>query len=168
MDEKDEDEGGELAACTRGHFSCKRGCTRDDYGQAGPFSIERLKMDLPFANVLCAQTSAQRSAGPLVPLPTHWWTRPSRGPQVHSGPEWNKYPMDLRVPTHSPCSKHRLSSSMMALITHQSRVEQVPDGLEGPLRRRRGSDARLGVGRVTPEHPANDTTAKTGPGHNPR
>ena len=24
------------------HFSCERGCTRDDYGKAGPFSVERL------------------------------------------------------------------------------------------------------------------------------
>ena len=46
-------------------FSCKRGCTRDDYGKAGPFSVEWLKIDLPFVNVLCVQTSAQRSAGPL-------------------------------------------------------------------------------------------------------
>ena len=34
-------------------------CTRDDYGKAGPFSVERLKMDLPFVNVLCVQTSTQ-------------------------------------------------------------------------------------------------------------
>ena len=48
------------------HFSCERGCTRDDYGKAGPFSVEaRLKMDLPFGNVLFVQTSTQRSAGPL-------------------------------------------------------------------------------------------------------
>ena len=25
------------------HFSCERGCTRDDCGKAGPFSVERLK-----------------------------------------------------------------------------------------------------------------------------
>ena len=38
-------------------------CTRDDYGKAGPFSVGRLKMDLPFVNVSCAQTrlSIQRS-----------------------------------------------------------------------------------------------------------
>ena len=35
------------------HFSCERGCTRDDYGKAGPNSVERLKVDLPFVNVLC-------------------------------------------------------------------------------------------------------------------
>ena len=35
------------------------------YGKAGPFSVERLKMDLSFANVPCAQTSTHRSAGPL-------------------------------------------------------------------------------------------------------
>ena len=29
------------------------------------FAVERLKMDLPFVNVLCAQISARRSAGPL-------------------------------------------------------------------------------------------------------
>ena len=28
-------------------FSCERGSTRDDCGKAGPFSVERLKMDLP-------------------------------------------------------------------------------------------------------------------------
>ena len=44
-------------------------CTRDDYGKAGPFSVERLKMDPPFVNVLCEQTSTQRSAGPLAALP---------------------------------------------------------------------------------------------------
>ena len=44
----------------------QRGCTRDDHGKAGPFSDERLKMDLPFVNVLCVQTSTQRSAGPLT------------------------------------------------------------------------------------------------------
>ena len=38
------------------HFSCERGCTRDDYGTAGPFLVERLKMDLPFVNVLCAHS----------------------------------------------------------------------------------------------------------------
>ena len=48
------------------HFSCERGCTRDDNDKAGTFSDERLKMDLPFVNVLCVQTSTQRSAGPLV------------------------------------------------------------------------------------------------------
>ena len=47
------------------HFSCGRGCTRDDYGKAGPFLVIRLKIDLPFENVSCVQTSAQRSAGPL-------------------------------------------------------------------------------------------------------
>ena len=47
------------------HFSCERGCTRDDHGKAGPFSVERLEMDLAFANVLYVQTCAQRSAGPL-------------------------------------------------------------------------------------------------------
>ena len=30
------------------HNSCERGCARDDYGQAGPFSVAGLKMDLPF------------------------------------------------------------------------------------------------------------------------
>ena len=29
------------------HFSCGRGCTRDDHGKAGPFPVERLKTDLP-------------------------------------------------------------------------------------------------------------------------
>ena len=54
------------------HFSCERGCTRDDYGKAGPFSVERLKMGLPFVNVLSVQTSTQRSAGPLHPPPFLW------------------------------------------------------------------------------------------------
>ena len=36
--------------------SCERGCTRDDYGQASPFSVERLKMGLPFVNVLCVHS----------------------------------------------------------------------------------------------------------------
>ena len=40
-------------------------CTRDDYGEAGPFSVERLKMDLPFVNLSRVQTSTQRTAGPL-------------------------------------------------------------------------------------------------------
>ena len=39
--------------------------TRDDRGKAGPFSVERLKTDLPFSNVVRVQASAQRSAGPL-------------------------------------------------------------------------------------------------------
>ena len=47
------------------HFSCGRGCARDDCGKAGPLSVERLKMDLPFVNVSCVQTSTPRSAGPL-------------------------------------------------------------------------------------------------------
>ena len=38
------------------HFSCEHGCTRDDYGKAGPFSVEPLKMDLPFVNVLCVHS----------------------------------------------------------------------------------------------------------------
>ena len=42
------------------HFSCERGCTRDDHGKAGPFSVEPLKMDLPFANCVCVQTSAAK------------------------------------------------------------------------------------------------------------
>ena len=55
------------AAATRGrHSSCEHGCMRDDYGKAGPFSVERLKMDLPFVTISCVQTSAQRSAGPLA------------------------------------------------------------------------------------------------------
>ena len=37
------------------HLSCERGRTRDDYGKAGPFSVERLKTDLRLADVLCAQ-----------------------------------------------------------------------------------------------------------------
>ena len=53
------------------HSSCERGCTRDDYGKAGPFSVERLKMDLPFVTVSCVQTSAQRSAGPLTVSPSN-------------------------------------------------------------------------------------------------
>ena len=44
---------------------CERGCRRDDSGKAGPFSVELLKMDLPFVHASCAQTSTQRSAGPL-------------------------------------------------------------------------------------------------------
>ena len=43
------------------HFSCERGCTRDDCGKTGPFSVERLQMDLAFVNVSCVQTSTQRS-----------------------------------------------------------------------------------------------------------
>ena len=39
-------------------------CARNDYGKAGSFSVERLRMDLPFVNVLCARTSTQRSAAP--------------------------------------------------------------------------------------------------------
>ena len=35
------------------HIPCERGCTRDDYGKAGPFSAKRLEMDLPFVNILC-------------------------------------------------------------------------------------------------------------------
>ena len=50
------------------HFSCERGCMRDDYGKAGPFSVERLKRDLPFCEyVSCAYKEAlRRSAGPLA------------------------------------------------------------------------------------------------------
>ena len=33
-------------------------------GLPGPFSVERRKMDLPFVNVLCVQTSSQRSGRP--------------------------------------------------------------------------------------------------------
>ena len=47
------------------HFSCERGCTRDDYGKAGPFSVERLKMGLPFVNVLSVHTEHSRRAGPF-------------------------------------------------------------------------------------------------------
>ena len=35
------------------HPSCERGCTRDDCGKAGPFSVERLKMDLPVVQGRC-------------------------------------------------------------------------------------------------------------------
>ena len=31
-----------------GTFFYERGCARDDHGQGGPFSVERLTMDLPF------------------------------------------------------------------------------------------------------------------------
>ena len=41
-----------------GHFTCERGCTRDDHGEAGPFSVERLKRDLPF--VACANKCTAR------------------------------------------------------------------------------------------------------------
>ena len=48
------------------HFSCARGCTRDDNGKAGQFLVELLKKDLTFANCVCVQTSTRRSAGPLA------------------------------------------------------------------------------------------------------
>ena len=54
----------------RKEFATKRallGCdTRENYGTAGPLSVERLRIDLPFVNVSCGQTSTQRSAGPLL------------------------------------------------------------------------------------------------------
>ena len=43
------------------HVSCERGCARDDSGEAGPFSVERLKMDLPF----CAPFRASQRVLPL-------------------------------------------------------------------------------------------------------
>ena len=47
------------------HFSCERGCTRDDYGKAGLFSVERLKMDLPFHECLCARSEVPALLGDL-------------------------------------------------------------------------------------------------------
>ena len=39
-----------------------RGCTRDDYGKAGPFSVERLKMDLSFVQYfVCANKYTAKS-----------------------------------------------------------------------------------------------------------
>ena len=34
-------------------FSCGHSCTRDAYGKAGPFSVERLKMDPGLLRILC-------------------------------------------------------------------------------------------------------------------
>ena len=48
------------------HFYCERGCTRDDHGKAGPFSVERLQNAPAFCERSCVQTSTQRSAGPLA------------------------------------------------------------------------------------------------------
>ena len=55
------------------HYSCERGCARDDYGKAGPSSVERLKMDLPFVNILCAQTRTRRKCRPSCQSNGHWW-----------------------------------------------------------------------------------------------
>ena len=65
-DNGDNGDGHRLLVQRGTRVSCERGCTRDDYGKAGPFSVVRLKMDLPFVNFVCVQTSTQRSAGPLV------------------------------------------------------------------------------------------------------
>ena len=55
------------------HFSCERGCTRDDYGKAGPFSVERLKMDLPFCEqIVCTNKPTATISGPPN---TRRWTR---------------------------------------------------------------------------------------------
>ena len=43
------------------HFSCGRGFTRGDQGEAAPFSVERLKMD-----VLCVQSAGPPSADGAV------------------------------------------------------------------------------------------------------
>ena len=40
------------------HFSCECSCTQDDHGKAGPFSVERLKMDLSFVQLLCVYKSS--------------------------------------------------------------------------------------------------------------
>ena len=54
--------GSTKAICVkRAGTSC---CPRDDYGKAGAFSVERLKMGLPFASVVCAQTSVPESEVP--------------------------------------------------------------------------------------------------------
>ena len=42
---------GERYKRAAGTHSCGRGSTREDCGKAGPFSVERLKMDLLFVNV---------------------------------------------------------------------------------------------------------------------
>ena len=39
-------------------------CTRDDYGKAGPFAVERLKMDLPFVNVCVCTAKCQPCTAP--------------------------------------------------------------------------------------------------------
>ena len=71
------------------HFSCESGCARDDHGKAGPFSVERLKMDLPFVNAMCVQTSAQRSAGLSWP---HQQDHPAAGLEEVPG-----VPQDLSI-----------------------------------------------------------------------
>ena len=48
------------------HFSRERGCTRDDHGKAGPFSVERLKIDLPFVNVFVCTNKYTAKCRPLL------------------------------------------------------------------------------------------------------
>ena len=58
--------------CCKGTSPVNAGVRERIYcGKAGPFSVERQKVDLPFATVLCVQTSTQRSAGPPCRLLLH-------------------------------------------------------------------------------------------------
>ena len=43
----------------------QEGCTREDSGKAGPFSVERLEMDLTFVDVSCVQTKHTAGRGTL-------------------------------------------------------------------------------------------------------
>ena len=57
--------GGRLVQQEGWHFSFERGCAREGHGKAGLFFSRATENGPAFVNVLCAQTSTQRIAGPL-------------------------------------------------------------------------------------------------------
>ena len=47
-------------------FSCERGCARDDSGKAGPFSVQRLKTDLPSVQYVQTNAGGRLTLGVLL------------------------------------------------------------------------------------------------------
>ena len=77
-------------------------------------------MDLPFVNVLCVQTSTQRSAGPLNPLaevacpPTRWGPNLLK-PHFDSATLWLSA-AHTRTPMHLVRLRNKMAVAVMALV----------------------------------------------------
>ena len=82
------------------HFSCERGCSRD-CGKAGPISVERLKMDLPF--VTCCVYKCRPSSHSY----TGTRTGGDRTSHIH---RWSERWPTAAQDRHTGCSRRRHST----------------------------------------------------------
>ena len=107
-----------------GHFSCERGCTRGDYGKAGPFAAERLNMDLPFANFVCVCNPVHREMPALLLRPARSRVAIGRGAEGLSeciaavrahwrggSPQSSSRDVDGWLVADCSCESHRVTCS---------------------------------------------------------